>query len=87
VVIPFRPDVFLMEHEPTPGTELYGIWECKVNEWRGRAQLVLALSRETHWPAHVTVGWDGNSTSFYEIGDGRETEALPDFSSNPMRLF
>ncbi len=88
VIIPFRPDVFLLEQEPTPGSELYGIWECKVNEWRGKAQLVLALSREMHWPAHVNVGWEGASTTFFEIGGEGDTGALPDrFSENPMRLF
>lgn len=88
VVCPFRPDVFLLEHEPTPGTELYGIWEIKVSEWRGKAQLVLALSREMSWPQSVTVGWDGVATSFFEVGN----EGLPErfdsvFSAEPMRLF
>ncbi len=88
VIIPFRPDVFLLEQEPTPGSDLYGVWECKVNEWRGKAQLVLALSREMHWPAHVNVGWDGNSTTFFEIGDVADVSDLPDrFAENPMRLF
>ena len=88
VVIPFRPDVFLMEHEPTPGDPLYGVWECKVNEWRGRAQIVLALSREMRWPDTVTVGWDGSSTSFFEIGDSGLPERFETgFQSDPMRLF
>jgi replicative DNA helicase len=86
VIIPFRPEVFLLEQEPTPGSDLYGIWECKVDEWRGKAQLVLALSREMHWPAHVNVGWEGASTTFFEIGGAGDT--LPErLSENPMRLF
>lgn len=88
VIIPFRPDVFLMEHEPTPGSELYPVWEFKVNEWRGKAQLVLALSREMQWPAHVTVGWDGNSTSFFETGESRLPDRFADdFRKEPLRLF
>jgi replicative DNA helicase len=88
VIIPFRPEVFLLEQEPTPGSDLYGVWECKVNEWRGKAQIVLALSREMHWPSSVNVGWDGASTTFFEIGGAGEMDALPDrFAENPMRLF
>lgn len=87
VIIPFRPDVFLMEHEPTPGTELYGVWECKVNEWRGRAKIVLALSREMRWPDSVDVGWDGATTTFFEIGEEYSDRYAGEFSGNPMRLF
>lgn len=91
VVIPFRPEVFLLEQEPTPGSDLYGVWECKVSEWRGKAQLVLALSREMHWPAHVNVGWEGASTTFYEIGGTGDGDAdafvAERFADNPMRLF
>jgi replicative DNA helicase len=89
VVIPFRPEVFLKEHEPTRGTELYGVWEAKVNAWRGKAQLVLALSRERDWPAHVDVGWSGASTSFYEMGSDNPERYEPaqEFSADPMRLF
>ena len=88
VIMPFRPEVFLMENEPTPGSELYGVWECKVAEWRGRAQFVLALSRELPWPANVTVGWDGGTTSFFEIGENGFPERFDTpVSSDPMRLF
>lgn len=68
VVIPFRPSVFLMEHEPSPGTELHGIWELMVADQQAKAKLVLALSREARWPADVDVGWDGPTTTFYEVG-------------------
>lgn len=68
VVLPFRPHVFLLEHEPTDGTELHGIWECMVDDQKDKAKLVLALSREARWPADVDVGWDGPTTTFYEVG-------------------
>lgn len=89
VVIPFRPDVFLAEHEPAEGTELHGVWEILRDEWKGRAQLVLALARDRQWPSYKTVGWDGNSTSFFEIGRDSDDRFEPaqEFASNPMRLF
>uniref|UniRef100_UPI00195329BC hypothetical protein n=1 Tax=Citrobacter freundii TaxID=546 RepID=UPI00195329BC len=59
-----------------------------VAEWRGRAQFVLALSRELPWPANVTVGWDGGTTSFFEIGENGFPERFDTpVSSDPMRLF
>jgi len=88
VIIPFRPSVFLMEHEPTPGTELHGIWEIMVAEQQNKAKLVLALSREARWPSDVDVGWDGPTTTFYEIGGAGEAELIRrETVSNPMGLF
>lgn len=87
VVMPFQPDVFLKEQEPTPGTDLYGMWESKMNAWKGKAQLVLALSREMRWPQHIDVGWEGKTTSFFETGDNLPERFEPEHAGNPMRLF
>lgn len=87
VVIPFRPVVFLQEHEPTPATELHGIWEIKVSEWKNKAQIVLALSRERSWPEAADCGWDGDTTSFYETGADAELIQQHDMAGDPMRLF
>lgn len=88
VIIPFRPDVLLAEHQPMEGSDLYLFWQSKVNEWLGKAQIVLALSREMRWPQHVDVGWDGASTTFFEIGAENEQTVLPaELRENPLRLF
>lgn len=90
VIIPFRPSVFLMEHEPTAGTELHGIWEIMVGEQRDKAKLVLALSREARWPADVDCGWDGPTTTFYEVGSTNfdfDQLSRPEAAANPMGLF
>lgn len=87
VVIPFRPEVFLQEHEPTPETDLHAIWEGKISNWRGKAQIVLALSRERSWPEKADCGWDGDTTSFYETGADAEVIQHHDMAGDPMRLF
>lgn len=88
VVIPFRPEVFLAEHEPAESSDFYLKWEDMMKEWRGKAQIVLALSRESKWPRHVNVGWDGASTTFYETGSDGERDEVPSagFLEDPMRL-
>lgn len=87
VVIPFRPVVFLQEHEPTPETELHTYWDVKVSEWKNKAQIVLALSRESSWPRHSDCGWDGDTTSFYETGAEAELIQQYGHAGDPMRLF
>lgn len=87
VIIPFRPHVFLKEHEPTPGTELHGIWEIMVDEQKDKAKLVLALSREADWPAEVDCGWEGKTTTFYETGAANvDFDQLSRPVANPMGL-
>lgn len=89
VILPFRPHVFLLEHEPSPGTELHGIWECMVDDQKDKAKLVLALSREARWPADVDVGWDGPTTTFYEVGSVNidfDRLARP-MAADPMGLY
>lgn len=87
VIIPFRPEVFLLEHEPLDGTDLYSFWEGLIHKHTGRAQIVLALSREAKWPQSKEVGWDGDSTTFYEIGEQHMPELIAaEYAGNPMRL-
>lgn len=90
VIIPFRPSVFLMEHEPSEHSDLHMLWEEMVKDQTNKAKLVLALSRESRWPADVDCGWDGPTTTFYEVGSaGVDFDRLPrpEMSANPMGLF
>lgn len=66
VVIPFNPVPIIAEMEPQEGTEDYGIWQCRMQEYEGKAQLLLALSREKRWPQRRSVSWNGETTSFGE---------------------
>ncbi|NTS31292.1 AAA family ATPase [Phyllobacterium sp. BT25] len=87
VIIPFRPFVFLKEHEPSEHSDLHLLWEEMVNDQKNKAKLVLALSREANWPAEVEMGWDGPTTTFYETGSAGESELIRrEAISNPMAL-
>lgn len=64
VIIPFNPVPIIAEMEPQQGTEDYGIWQNRMTEYEGRAQIILALSREQRWPQWRNVEWHGETTSF-----------------------
>ncbi|MCZ4500978.1 MAG: Replicative helicase [Marmoricola sp.] len=66
VVIPFRAEPVLQELEPTEGTALYTDWEDVMAEVRGKAEIILALSRHTRWPQRREVLWNGPRTMFEE---------------------
>ncbi len=88
VIMPFRPVVFLKEHEPPVHSDLHLKWEEMVAEHERKAKIVLALSRESQWPRDVDCGWDGPTTTFYETGGGNEHEVVPaEIAANPMGLF
>jgi replicative DNA helicase len=81
VIMPFRPVVFLKEHEPPVHSDLHLKWAEMVAEHERKAKIVLALSRESQWPRDVDCGWDGSTTTFYETGGENEreaTSAVPD---------
>lgn len=50
--------------EPEEGTEDYALWEATMNEVRGNAEFILALSRENEFPRRKEIRWNGESTSF-----------------------
>jgi len=88
VIMPFRPVVFLKEHEPPAHSDLHAKWQDMVQEHERKAKIVLALSRESQWPRDVGCGWDGATTTFYETGGENEQEAISaDVAANPMGLF
>jgi len=88
VIMPFRPVVFLKEHEPPPHSDLHLKWEEMVNEHERKAKIVLALSRESQWPRDADCGWDGATTTFFETGGMQEDDfqASHTFAADPMRL-
>ncbi|MET3790673.1 replicative DNA helicase [Aquamicrobium terrae] len=86
VIIPFRPSVFLKEHEPPQHSDLHLKWESMVSDQERKAKIVLALSRESHWPRESDCGWDGATTTFYETGSENEPELVPAVD-NPLGFF
>ena len=50
--------------EPEEGSQDYMLWEQAVAEVKGKAEFVLALSRENEFPIYRSIQWNGPSTSF-----------------------
>lgn len=50
--------------EPEEGTDDYRLWEDTMAEVNGKAEFILALSRENEFPRRQEIQWNGSSTSF-----------------------
>ncbi|WP_311272201.1 MULTISPECIES: DnaB-like helicase C-terminal domain-containing protein [unclassified Rhizobium] len=50
--------------EPEEGTDDYILWESTLAEVKGKAEFILALSRENEFPRRQEIAWRGESTSF-----------------------
>jgi replicative DNA helicase len=50
--------------EPEEGTDDYRLWEDTLAEVKGKAEFILALSRENEFPRRQDIQWNGSSTSF-----------------------
>ncbi|WP_313030446.1 DnaB-like helicase C-terminal domain-containing protein [Brucella sp.] len=87
VLIPFRPVVFLKEHEPSKMSDLHQFWSDLVEQNEDKAKIFLALSRESQWPRDVECGWHGSTTSFVDQGGMNEPELIKrEIIDNPMGL-
>lgn len=60
--------------EPEQGTSDYEVWEAAMERVKGKAEFILALSRENEFPRRKEIQWNGPSTSFG-----------PEFKSAPIR--
>ncbi len=67
VLMPFRPEARLSQMEPQKATEEHLRWEQVMSEQRGKAQIILALSRERQWPLVENVDWIGRQAEFRSI--------------------
>lgn len=75
VLMPFNPSPIIAGIEPMAGSDDYLVWEDAVAQYAGRAEIVLALSREQPFPRRESVEWHGETTSFGPSFVGRQ-EAL-----------
>jgi replicative DNA helicase len=64
VVCPFRAEPILEEMKPGEDDELFGFWQTAAEKAKGKAELVLALSRHTRYPQSKDVNWNGAKTQF-----------------------
>lgn len=69
VVIVYNPEVILQDMEPAEESDEHLAWEDVMNEWRGKAEILLALSRSARWPSRRTVQWDGVRHHFAYASD------------------
>jgi replicative DNA helicase len=87
VLIPFRPVVFLKEHEPSKMSDLHEFWSDLVEQNEDKAKIFLALSRESQWPRDVECGWHGPTTTFVDLGGMNEPELIrQEIIENPLGL-
>ena len=64
LIMPFRAEAMIDRIEPAEGTEARMIWEDAKRDHKDKAQIVLALSRESKWPRVIDVSWNGPATEF-----------------------
>lgn len=57
-----RPAIAALE--PESDTADYALWEAAMSEASGKAELILALSRENEFPRRRDIRWDGETTSY-----------------------
>lgn len=63
-IITFQARPIVASMEPEQGTEDYAIWEAAMNDVTGKAELILALSRENEFPRRREIRWTGATTSY-----------------------
>jgi replicative DNA helicase len=78
VLIPFNARPILASMEPEEGTEDHGLWQLRMEEHKEKAEIILALSREQHFPQRREVAWHGETTSFGPAFVGRQESLLGD---------
>lgn len=78
VLIPFNARPILASMEPEEGTEDHALWLQRMEEHKAKAEIILALSREQHFPQRREVEWHGETTSFGPAFVGRQESLLGD---------
>jgi replicative DNA helicase len=74
VLFVYREEYYLRNKEPKPGTPEYVQWEDRMNEARGKAEVIIAKQR--HGPTGtVGLGFQGEFTRFFDLA---EDSHLPD---------
>lgn len=64
VIITYQAKPVIAAMEPEQGTDDYNAWEDAMESVQGKAELILALSRENEFPRRKEVEWHGSTTSY-----------------------
>lgn len=66
VICPFRPEPMLGDIEPHEFDPLHADWQAAYDQAKGKAEIVLAVSRHARFPQRREVEWIGAKTTFQE---------------------
>lgn len=64
VLITFNAKPIVAALEPEEGTADYVVWQEAMREISGKAEIILALSRENEFPRRREIQWNGATTSY-----------------------
>lgn len=64
VLITFNAKPIVAALEPEEGTPDYEIWQDAMRSISGKAEIILALSRENEFPRRREIQWNGATTSY-----------------------
>lgn len=64
VIIVWNPEVVLQGIEPAEEADEHIAWEEVFKDYKGKAEILLALSRSAKWPTLRKVNWDGKRHHF-----------------------
>ncbi len=64
VLIAFQARPIVAGMEPEEGTDDYVRWEDAMERVKGRAEIILSLSRESEFPRRKDIEWHGETTSY-----------------------
>lgn len=62
-LIVFQPRPIIIGMEPEEGTEDYALWQNYMDQTKGKAEIILSLSRESE-PSRREIQWNGATTSY-----------------------
>jgi replicative DNA helicase len=81
IVFPWRPEVALAERkpaEPIPGNkameDAYATWKLRLDEARGKAEIVVAKNRHGESNVWEACGWDGATMQFTALRNSRQND-------------
>jgi len=63
-IIPFHARPIIAGLEPEEDTSDYNLWKEAMEKVEGKAEIILALARDTEFPRRQQVTWNGATTSY-----------------------
>jgi replicative DNA helicase len=64
VLIPFQPLAIIKTMEPMENTGDHTLWETYMDQQKGKAEIILAMSRHEEYPRRRSVNWHGETTCY-----------------------